>query len=427
MKTSRYVAATMNTISSRAVLIEGEFRPASIRFEDGVIVEIGDHYLSDLDYGHLPILPGLVDSHVHVNEPGRTDWEGFSTATAAAVAGGTTTIVDMPLNSIPPTTTVAALGAKRAAAEGKLSCDVAFWGGIVPGSETELESLVADGVCGFKVFLTDSGVSEFPPVDVAGIADLDLDVPLLVHAEWPALIGESGPDYDSYLASRPPEAEAEAIRRLSGLGGPVHILHVSSSDGVDAITEGPVSMTGETCPHYLTFIDGDVTGTEFKCAPPIRGADHRAALWEGLRTGTLSMVVSDHSPSPPALKEGDFASAWGGIASVQLRLPVTWDGAAKRGIDLETVTGWLSAAPAALAGLAQRKGSIEVGKDADFVVFDPDGTTSVKGDALLHRHPSTPYEGMTLRGKVVASILRGYSAFDGGHVTDPGGRMLLRS
>ncbi|HET9259048.1 MAG TPA: allantoinase AllB, partial [Acidimicrobiia bacterium] len=379
----------MTTISSRAVLIDGEFRPATIRFEDGVIVEVADHTSGDQDYGDLNVLPGLVDTHVHVNQPGRTDWEGFATATAAALAGGSTTIVDMPLNSIPPTISVAALEVKRASASGEISCDVAFWGGIVPGSESEVKGLVAEGVCGFKVFLTDSGVPEFPPVDMATITDLHLDVPLLVHAEWPALIGESGSDYPSYLASRPPEAEAEAIRRLSELGGPVHILHVSSGDGVDAIAAGPSSMTGETCPHYLTFVDADVTGTEFKCAPPIRNEEHRAALWEALQMGTLGMVVSDHSPSPSTLKEGDFASAWGGVASVQLRLPATWHGAATRDIGLESVTHWLSAAPAALAGLGRTKGSIEVGKDADFAVFDPDGATTVSAETLLQRHPST--------------------------------------
>lgn len=392
-----------------------------------MIVAIDDAHLGDVDFGDLVVMPGLVDSHVHVNEPGRTEWEGFATATAAAVAGGTTTIVDMPLNSIPPTTTVAALETKRTAAAGKLSCDVAFWGGIVPGSEEEVDDLVAAGVCGFKVFLTDSGVPEYPPVTVDRIGELTLAVPLLVHAEWPSLIGESGPDYGSYLASRPPEAEAEAIYKLADLSGQVHVLHVSSGEGVTAIAAGPASLSGETCPHYLTFTDDDVTGTEFKCAPPIRESEHREALWEGLLSGILGMVVSDHSPSPPELKRGDFTTAWGGIASVQLRLPATWHGAAPRGIGLERIAGWLAEAPAVLAGLGASKGSLEVNKDADFVVFDPDGETVVDGRTLLQRHPSTPYEGMTLRGKVVTTILRGTTVFPGRHVVAPGGRMLVRS
>lgn len=416
----------MTSISSRRVLIDGDLRPATVRFAEGVIVAIEDGSAGDSDFGDLVVLPGLVDSHVHVNEPGRTEWEGFATATAAAVAGGSTTIVDMPLNSIPPTTTVEALEKKRAAADGQLGCDVAFWGGIVPGSESEVDGLLASGVCGFKVFLTDSGVPEYPPMALTQIEEVSLGVPLLVHAELPDLLKESGPDYASYLASRPPEAEAEAIKALSGVHGPVHILHVSSRDGVEAIADGPSSMTGETCPHYLTFSDTDVTGTEFKCAPPIRDEEHREALWKGLLDGTLSVVVSDHSPSPPEMKLGDFASAWGGIASVQLRLNATWDGAAARGIPLETVADWLCAAPATLAGLEQSKGSIEVGKDADLVVFDPDDATFVNGRMLLQRHSSTPYEGMTMRGRVRTTILGGSIVFDGEHVLRRSGRMLVR-
>lgn len=389
----------MPSLRSDRVVLGDEVRPATVRWDRGVIVEVGDGE-AERDYGDLVVLPGLVDSHVHVNEPGRTEWEGFVTATAAARAGGTTTIVDMPLNSLPPTTSVAALEAKRAAAEGKHDVDLAFWGGIVPGSSGEIPGLVAQGVCGFKVFLTDSGVPEYPPVDVAALSSLSLDVPLLVHAEADELLGEPGPTYEEYLASRPPEAEAAAIRDVSALDAPVHILHVSSADGVDAITSSS-GVTGETCPHYLTFTSEDVTGVVFKCAPPIRTEEHREALWDGLRSGSLSMVVSDHSPAPANLKRGDFATAWGGISSVQLRLVATWTGAAARGFDFADLARWLALAPARLAGLDDRKGSIEVGKDADFVVFDPDGETVVVGADLLHKNPETPYEGKRLRGSVL--------------------------
>ena len=393
----------MQSLRSNRVVLSDEVRPATVRWEQGVVVEVEDGS-ADRDYGDLVVLPGLVDSHVHVNEPGRTDWEGFATATRAAAAGGTTTIVDMPLNSVPPTTTVAALQEKRKVARGQLAVDVAFWGGIVPGSFGEIPGMVDAGVCGFKVFLTESGVPEFPLVEPGDLTGLSLDVPLLVHAEADEHLRKSGPSYAEYLESRPAAAEAAAIRQVGGLDTPVHILHVSSAEGVGAIASSP-GVSGETCPHYLNFTAADVTGVEFKCAPPIREAEHREALWEGLKNGALSMVVSDHSPSPPAMKKGDFATAWGGIASLQLRLPATWTGAADRDVGFAELARWLALAPAELAGLDDRKGSIEVGKDADFVVFDPDGETVVSGRGLHHRHPMTPYEGMRLRGLVVDTLM----------------------
>jgi len=393
----------MVSLRSQRVVFKDGVRPATVRCEDGVVVDIGGDS-ADHDFGELVILPGLVDSHVHINEPGRTNWEGFTTATRAARAGGATTIVDMPLNSVPPTTSVEALAAKRRAAGGQLSVDVAFWGGIVPGSAHEVPALVDSGVCGFKVFLTDSGVPEFPQIDVATLRGLALDVPILVHAEADDLLGDPGPSYADYLASRPPDAEAKAIREVADLDSPVHILHVSSADGVEAIATSP-GVTGETCPHYLTFTDEDVTGVEFKCAPPIRGREHREALWEALVAGTLEMVVSDHSPGPPELKRGDFATSWGGISSLQIRLPVVWTGAVQRQLDFTMLSKWLAFAPARLAGLDDRKGAIAVGRDADFVVFDPDGETVVRGQDLHHRHPLTPYEGMRLRGRVVDTIV----------------------
>ena len=415
----------MTTLRSNRVVVGGQMRPATIRYEDGVIVSIG-HGSADRDYGDLVILPGLVDSHVHVNEPGRTGWEGFETATRAAAAGGSTTIVDMPLNSVPPTTSVEALREKRQAAYGKLSVDCAFWGGIVPGSEPGIDELEAAGVCGFKVFLADSGVPEFPPMDIADLRALHLRTPLLVHAESGAHLKNAGADYRSYLESRPPLAEEEAIRSVEGLGSPVHILHVSSAEGVAAIARTGTGMTGETCPHYLLFSADDVTGTEFKCAPPIREREHTEALWEGLSDGHLGLIVSDHSPSPPDLKKGDFSSAWGGISSLQLRLPAVWTGAGERGLEIEQVVGWLASGPARLAGIDDRKGFIDIRKDADFVVFDPDGVTDVRGVGLYHRHPLTPYEGMSLRGRVVETLLHGAVVYDGSTVTRASGRMLRR-
>lgn len=430
----------MPSLRSKRVLIEDEVRPATVRYERGEIVEIGGGP-ADFDFGHLVVMPGLVDTHVHVNEPGRSSWEGFRTATRAAAAGGTTTIVDMPLNSVPPTVDLDALQAKREAARDALSVDTAFWGGLIPGSENQISELVAEGVCGFKSFLVDSGVSEFPPMLLSdlknALEDLGrLGIPCLVHAELPDLLRhlEGEPrSYRAYQATRPPEAEIEAVRLLADLAGEtgasVHVLHVASGGAADLI--GASSLTGETCPHYLTFAAEEIPdgATVFKCAPPIRGATDREALWEALGTGTLAMVVSDHSPAPPEVKEitsGDFGRAWGGIASLQLRLPATWTGAAVRGIGLEKLAGWLAAAPAQLAGLDRVKGSIAPGLDADFTIWDPDDVTEVRGETLEHRHPLTPYDGMRLRGKVMTTILRGDAVFDAGRIASGRGRMLRR-
>lgn len=421
------------------VLPEGE-RPATLRFEEGRIVEVGEG-IADYDFGDLVVLPGLVDVHVHVNEPGRTEWEGFATATAAAVAGGTTTIVDMPLNSIPPTVEVEALTAKREAADHQVAADVAFWGGIIPGSEEGIGALIEAGVCGFKVFTVDSGVDEFPPLSPEALSGAvsrleGAGVPLLVHAEDPSRLRDPQGDprrYATYLATRPGSAEAAAIDTVAalGTGTQVHILHVAGAEALDALGRAGGSLTAETCPHYLTFDADSIPdgATAFKCAPPIRSREDREALWEALGDGTLGMVVSDHSPAPPQLKAldtGDFLTAWGGIASLELRLVATWEGARIRGYGLEDVARWLASAPAALAGLDARKGRIAEGKDADFVVFDPDDVSEVDARGLRQRHALTPYDGMRLAGAVVATFLRGVQVQGDGASPGRRGELIRR-
>ena len=410
-----------------------------------------------LDLDDLVISPGIVDTHVHVNEPGRTEWEGFDTATRAAAAGGVTTIVDMPLNAVPATTTVEALEAKRRTARGRVHVDVAFWGGVVPGNAGELDALVDAGVRGFKCFLVPSGVDEFPAVAEADLrAALPIlarrDVPLLVHAEDPACLVTSVASvthptypthptyqahqvyqaYETYLATRPPQAERNAIRLMIRLSREfdvhVHIVHVACAEGVDEIARAKadgVRITAETCPHYLTFAAGEVRdgATEFKCAPPIRDAAHRDALRRGLRSGALDLVATDHSPAPPSMKcAGDFMKAWGGIASLELSLAAVWSSAAT---DVREAATWMSEAPAALAGLAARKGRIAAGFDADLVVWDPDAERTVDPARLQQRHKLTPYAGRALRGVVRATYLRGERVWDDGALTRAAGGILL--
>ena len=448
--------------SRRVVLPEGE-RAASVHIEDGIITHIAD-YAGDpaaaqsFDFSDLVVSPGLVDTHVHVNEPGRTEWEGFDTATRAAAAGGVTTIVDMPLNSIPATTTVAALHAKQQAASGRCHVDVGFWGGVVPGNAGELDGLIDSGVRGFKCFLVPSGVDEFPAV---GEGDLRVAlpilarraVPLLVHAEDPTRITHpTDPTYRAFLASRPPDAERDAIRLMIRLAkefrARVHIVHVSSAEGVAAIAEAKadrVPITAETCPHYLTFAAGEIPdgATTFKCAPPIRDATHRAALWRGLASGALDLIATDHSPAPPALKTpGDFTRAWGGIASLELSLAATYTSLKSQ---LSTLSGetsdlrrepseltelsllarWMSAAPAALAGFATRKGRIAAGFDADLVVWDPDAAFVVDPARLQQRHKLTPYAGRSLFGTVLTTFVRGECVWNkSGLARENSGRLL---
>jgi allantoinase len=387
------------------------------------------------------LLPGLVDTHVHVNEPGRTGWEGFASATRAAAAGGITTFVDMPLNSIPPTVDVDALAAKREAADGRCHVDVGFWGGAVPGSLGTLRPLHDAGVFGFKCFLLPSGVDEFPALDDGGMraamAELaGFDGLLVVHAEDAAVIDAAPPplgrSYSSFLASRPRAAEQTAIARVIDgarrTGVRAHVLHLADADALEMLagarrTGARVSV--ETCPHYLTFAAEEIAdgATQMKCCPPIREADNRKRLWDGLLAGDIDCVVSDHSPSTPQLKmpdSGDFGAAWGGISSLQLGLPAVWTGARQRGAGLADVVRWMAEGPAALAGM-RRKGRIAAGCDGDLVAFDPDGSFVVDPARLWHRHAVTPYAGRTLSGIVRRSWVRGRET--GG---EPGGQLLTR-
>jgi allantoinase len=435
-------------VRSRRVATPEGVRPAAVHLRAGMIVRVAawdDVSDTDVlhDVGELMVLPGLVDTHVHVNEPGRAEWEGFSTATRAAAAGGVTTLLDMPLNAIPATTSVAALQAKMAAADGRCTVDVGFIAGVVPGNVHELAPLRNAGAFAFKCFLAPSGVDEFPRVDEADLRAAfpvlaKLGAPLMVHAELPAYLrdgvaGHTG--YAAYLASRPEEAERAAIdllvRLMDWCRVPIHIVHVSSARGVEAIRAARargLPLTAETCPHYLAFsaVDVPTRATEFKCAPPIREPVHRDALWQGLLDGDLDMIVSDHSPSPSTMKAtgGDFFAAWGGIASLQLGLAAVWTAAEKRGIGLEKVIQWMGSAPAALVGLAKRKGHIAEGCDADLVVWDPDATFIVDPKRLFHRHPLTPYAGNRLHGVVSETYVRGRVVYRDGTFRAPRGVLL---
>ena len=388
------------------------------------------------------LLPGLVDTHVHINEPGRTHWEGFATATRAAAAGGVTTVIDMPLNSLPPTIDVAALEAKRQAAAGQCAVDVGFWGGAVPANLTARLALHAAGVFGFKCFTVDSGVPEFPPLDDSGLAaairqTAELGSLLVVHAEAAACIARApapaGPDYAAFLRSRPAAAETTAIARVIELarqtGARVHVVHLSSADAVPLIAAAQadgVAITAETCPHYLALAAEQISvgATQFKCCPPIRDLANQDRLWAALGAGVIGCVVSDHSPCPPGLKRldaGDFGAAWGGISSVQLGLPVIWTQARVRGHDLADVARWMAVGPARLVGL-DRKGAIAPGHDADLTAFAPEERFVVAPGQLMTRHRLTPYSGSELTGAVRRTWLRGAAVA----ADQPTGRLLTR-
>jgi allantoinase len=377
------------------------------------------------DLGDLVLMPGLVDTHVHVNEPGRTEWEGFASATRAAAAGGITTICDMPLNAIPATTTVGSLEVKRRAASRSAVVRVEYLGGLIPGNTGQLEGLARAGVRAFKCFLSPSGVPEFPSVGEAELREAlpvlaRLGLPLMVHAEDPALLRTGGPSarYADYLASRPAEAERSAIARLVRLiewcPTPLHVVHLSSAESLQPIREARargLPVTVETCPHYLSFAAEEIAEgrTEFKCAPPIRDAAERDRLWDALVAGDIDQIASDHSPCPPAWKAtgGDFFAAWGGIASLELLLPAVWTGARARGLGPERLARWLSEAPARLVGLARCKGAISPGYDADLVAWDPDRRFVVDPARLRQRHPVTPYAGRELFGVVETTWVGG--------------------
>ncbi len=429
-------------LRSRRVVTPTGVRAASVHIHGQRIERIGDYEESpDVDYGDLVIMPGLVDSHVHVNEPGRAEWEGFESATRAAAAGGVTTIVDMPLNSIPPTTSVAALLTKAEAMEGKCWVDVGLWGGAVPGNAPEFKTMLLEGALGFKCFLVDSGVPEFGHLDARGLDDaLDAlrgtNAPLLVHAELPQFLGSArGRSYRAYLQSRPAEAEDAAIdlvyQAAKRSGTRAHIVHLSSAGGLDRLRharDARVPLTAETTPHYLHFEaemipDG---APQFKCAPPIREHENREQLWRGVEEGLLPAIVSDHSPCTPELKrlnDGDVERAWGGIASLQFGLPIIWTSGR---VDWESIARLMCSGPASIAGMA--KGKIESGYDADFVVWSPEESFRVTPEIVQHRHKVTPYAGEELRGVVKATYLRGRKVWeDGEAIGKPSGQWIRKN
>lgn len=427
--------------SQRVVFPDGE-RPASLTLTDGRISAIGNYDAAVggevIDYGTKAILPGLIDTHVHFNEPGRTEWEGWRSGTAAALAGGVTTVVEMPLNSIPSTVDLASLWVKRVSTTDQLYCDVGLWGGAVPGNAEHLKPLLAGGVLGLKAFMSDPGTAEFRNLDKDGLREAMREIAaadsvLLLHAEWPEALVMPDPEtdphsYRSWLDTRPVAAEREAIKVVAELaaetGCRCHIVHVASHEVLDVL-EG-TGITCETCAHYLAFAAEDIAdkATNFKCAPPIREGRHREGLWQALAEGKIQMVTSDHSPCTPDLKNDNFLASWGGIAGVQMLLPVTWTGAFARGFKLRDISRWLAEEPARLAGLLHDRGTIEVGKLAHLVVFDADAVAVA--EKLIHRHAGSPYEGKPWKGVVEATYLHGQKAFDGSSVAArPYGRLVL--
>ncbi len=440
-------------LKSKNVLTPDGMREAIVIIEDGIIKEVAEY--SDepdcriIDHGELIIMPGLIDTHVHINEPGRTEWEGFETATRAAAAGGITMLVDMPLNSSPVTTTAGSLFLKTEAAKNKLYTDCGFYGGVIPGNINELKGLINEGVLGLKAFMIHSGLDDFPAVSENDLrAALEkisgYKIPLLVHAEIDCGF-EKEYDYnecsfDSFLSTRPGEWENKAIELLIKLCREydfhIHIVHLSSSDALDMIKaarkEG-LKLTVETCPHYLYFSseeipDGD---TRFKCTPPVRNNSNKEKLWKALKEGDIDFIVSDHSPCEPELKhleDKNFEKAWGGISSLQLGLSIIWTEAAGHGFSIEDVSKLMSKNTAEFIGLEKRKGKIEKGFDADLAVFDPSEKFIVNGKNLFHKHEITPYEGRELHGVVKATYLHGIKIYDDGKfLSDPQGKVIYNS
>lgn len=423
---------TVDAVRAQQVLVDGVLRPATLVLRDGLVLAVEDvdhpvagEVLSVPDTAY--VLPGVVDTHVHVNEPGRTEWEGFATATRAAARGGVTTLVDMPLNAVPPTTTVDHLRAKQRAAAGQLAIDVGFWGGAVPGNLADLEPLWAAGVFGFKCFLSPSGVDEFPALDPDQLHRALTEVArlgalMLVHAEDAAVLEVApvtpGRAYADFLHSRPDAAETTAIRRLVDgcreTGARVHVVHLSSARALDVVAAAKAEglpLTVETCPHYLCLAAESIPdgAAEFKCCPPIRDSANRDRLWDGLRDGVIDMVVSDHSPAPASEKgrgAGDLQQAWGGIAGLQVGFTAVAHEAGLRSVELADVSRWMSSATADLVGLTT-KGRIAVGADADLAVYDPTVPLQVDARRLEHRHPISAYDGRTLDGSVTHTLVRG--------------------
>ena len=439
--------------STRVVTPYG-VRPAAVLIEEekiaGIVAndQIPSHYIIE-DVGGLVVMPGLVDTHVHINEPRWGEqWEGFETATKAAAAGGITTLVDMPLNSLPVTTTPDALRKKLAAAEGKLYVDCGFHAGLIPGNANNIPALLDAGVLGVKAFLVHSGIDEFPNATEDDLRTAmpyiaQSGAPLLVHAELidhnPKSPIANPRSYSSYLSSRPRKWEQNAIELMIRLcreyNCRTHIVHLSSADAIPALKQARAEglpLTVETCPHYLCFSSEEITDgdTRFKCAPPIREQENRKRLWDALNTGVIDFIVSDHSPCPPAMKlleTGDFQKAWGGIASLQLGLSIVWTEARQRRFTMEHLANWMCKRPAEFIGLAKRKGTIAPGFDADIVVWDPDKNFTVSTDMLLHRHRLTPYEGRALFGTITQTYLRGRRIFgDGVAISEPSGQILRR-
>ena len=439
---------------SLRVLSDGELAPRTVIVENGLIIAL-EPYSASLhtgtpveDLGDLVLMAGLTDVHVHVNEPGRTEWEGFATATQAAAAGGVTTLIDMPLNSTPVTTTAEAFETKLAAAEGALTIDVGYWGGLVPEHVDELPGLLSSGVLGIKAFLVHSGIEDFPNVTPA---DLDRAAPLLAPTELPLLVhceldtsGAPAPEtadvrsYRRYLASRPGRWELDAIAlvldRCRKTGTRVHIVHLSCADALPLLREAKAEglpVTVETCPHYLVLDAESIPdgGTTFKCAPPIRERENRERLWQGLADGTIDFVATDHSPCPPELKkpdEGDFTRAWGGIASIQFLLPVLWTEAQSRGFALADLERWVCARPARFAGLGRSKGRLAVGYRADLVAWDPDAEAVISPETIVYRHKLTPYSGRVWHGAVRGTWLAGEPVWYRGPLPARHGASLLR-
>lgn len=426
-------------IHSKRMLLPDGIKAATLFIDKGLIIGIGSGLamaegVELFDAGDLLVMPGLIDPHVHINEPGRTDWEGFDTATRAAIAGGITLLADMPLNSAPVTTTAAAFDDKHASAEGKLHCDCGFWGGIIPGNEDEIEPLIRRGVLGFKAFLIHSGIDEFPNVTETHLRKAmpviaAHGLPLLVHCELAGPVDippGSSRSYLSWLASRPRKWEDDAIELMIRLCAeyncPTHIVHLSSSSAIGSIRrakESGLPLTVETAPHYLYFAAESIPDADplFKCTPPIRDRQNNERLWEALIEGVIDFIATDHSPAPPAMKQttgGDLTTAWGGISSLQVSLPVVWTAAKRRGLPVTHLAKWLSSSPAVLAGESTRRGRLSPGYRADLTVFDPDRSFTVDPERLYHKHKLTPYAGETLHGVVEQTWLNGAKVYDRG-------------